>query len=352
MLRVLLGMMLVVIIACEGKPGPTGPAGSRGPAGPQGSQGLQGPQGESGERGQTGQTGARGPAGLQGPEGEPLNWADVIEIGSIDGAVFAIGNQVGRRIDVFGSGFAAHFTNAIWTNAHVAEALLDEPRPIVIRSGTAVGGPETYRIDTRLIRIHPDYDNTANSSPDVALLVIDARLTDLPSFLPRSSIHELRVGQPIATMGFPGELQGAPTAVPIATFNEGNISGLRPYRDVIATPENSRDIVHNMDLTGGTSGSLIFDHEGFIIGINYAGYDIDVRDVEGDEYRIARSDIGFGIRVDEMWHLYDLWRARRIVSGVAGRTASTALEILPSKNYPHAEYHPFPVNWNGETIVP
>ncbi|MCY3712301.1 MAG: serine protease [Gemmatimonadetes bacterium] len=276
----------------------------------------------------------------------------MIEEGKIDGAVYAIGNQVGGRIDAIGSGFAAHFTNAIWTNAHVADELFDVPRPIVVKSGTPVGGPETYRINKRLIRIHPDYDSTTDSSPDVALLVIDARLTDLPTFLSLDRIHELRVGQPIATIGFPGELSAVLTEVPIATFNEGNISALRPYTDVIATPDNSRKIQHNMDLTAGTSGSLIFDQEGFIIGINYSGFDIDVLDVNKDKYRIARSDIGFGIRVDELWRLYDITRARRTIPGAAGRTVSTELELLPSRDYPHDTYQPFPLNWNGETILP
>lgn len=341
-------LLVFALLACEGKPGPTGPAGSRGSAGPQGPTGQSGVQGQQGE---PGRTGTQGPTGPQGPAGESLNWADAIQEGNIDSAVYAIGNQVGRRIDVFGSGFAAHFTNAIWTNAHVAESLFDEPHPIAVKSGTAVGGPDTYQLDTRRIWIHPDYD-AAVSSPDVALVGIDASLTGLPSFLPRNRIHGLRVGQPIATIGFPGELSKVPLGVPIATFNEGNISALRPYADVIATPENSRKIQHNMDLTAGTSGSLIFDHEGFIIAINYAGFDIDIHDVEGDIYRLARGDIGFGIRVDEMWRLYDIARARRSVPSVAARHTSAALELFPSRDYPHSTYQPFPVNWNGETILP
>ena len=346
------GLLLIfALLACEGKPGPTGPAGSRGSAGPTGATGPAGAEGTPGPPGVPGQTGARGPAGPAGPAGEPLNWADVIEKGNIDGAIYAIGNQVGRRIDVFGSGFASRFSDAIWTNAHVAKSLAEEPRPIAVKSGTVVGGSDTYRIDTRKIWIHPNYDNSSNS-PDVALLAIDASLTGLPSLLPRNRIHELRVGQPIATIGFPGELSDRPTAVPIATFNDGNISALRPFRDIIATPENSRKIQHNMDLTAGTSGSLIFDHEGFIIGINASGFDIDVKDVEGDVYRIARGDIGFGIRVDELWRLRDIAIARVSVPSIAAKRPSISLGILPSRDYPHSTYQPFPENWNGETLLP
>lgn len=212
MLRVLLCMVMVVTIACEGKPGPTGPAGSRGPAGPQGSQGLQGPQGESGERGQTGQAGARGPAGPRGPEGEPLNWADVIDEGQLADAVYAIGYRVRGQNYVLGSGFAAHFTNAIWTNAHVVQGVIDEvrpiahlnPRPFAVKSGTVIGGLGTYWLST--YRIHPEYDTTAEFSPDVATLRINARLSLGPSFLPRNRVRQLRVGQPMGPLDSPESL--------------------------------------------------------------------------------------------------------------------------------------------------
>ncbi len=347
-------LLFIALLACEGKPGPTGSSGSRGPAGPQGSVGSIGPIGPQGE---TGQTGAQGPAGPQGSAGEPLNWADVIEEGNIDEAVYAIGVRVRGQNYVLGSGFVAHFTNAIWTNAHVVEAVISEirsiayldPRPFAVKSGTVVGGSDTYWLNT--YRLHPNYDGTT-VSPDVALLIIDASLTGLPSFLPRDHIHGLRVGQPIATMGFPGELSETPKEVPIATFKEGTISAMRPFADVIATPENSRVIQHNLDLTGGTSGSLIFDHEGFIIGINHAGYERIVYDVNGNPQRVPTGNIGLGIRVDEMWSLFDQTRVRRTAPKVAGRTASTVLELLPSRDYPHSTYQPFPVNWNGETVVP
>lgn len=356
------GLLLIfALLACEGKPGPTGPAGSRGSAGPTGATGPAGAEGTPGPPGVPGQTGARGPAGPAGPAGEPLNWADVIEKGNIDDSVYAIGVRVRGLNFVLGSGFVAHFRNAIWTNAHVVEGVIEatrsiaqfNPRPFAVKSGTAVGGSDTYWWTS--YRIHPDYDGTV-ASPDVALLRIDAQLSGLPSFLPRGRVHGLRVGQPIATIGFPGELSEAPTEVPIATFKEGTISALRPdlEGDVIATPENSRFIQHNLDLTGGTSGSLIFDHEGFIVAINHAGFERIVYDVTGAPQRVPTGNIGLGIRVDELWHLYDVARtqARRSVPSFAAKRTSFSLGILPSRDYPHSTYQPFPENWNGETLLP
>ena len=354
-------LLLVAMLACAGERGPTGPAGSSGSAGPAGPTGAPGPAGPAGAQGAQGVAGPQGPAG---EPGQPLNWADVIEEGQLADAVYAIGVRVRGQNWVLGSGFAAYVPNVIWTNAHVVEGVIDaikpishlNPRPFAVKSGTAVGGPDTYWLSSQGNWIHPDYDGTVRS-PDVALLIIDTRLTGLPSLLPRNRVHGLRVGQPIATIGFPGELSESPTEVPIATFKEGTISALRPDLDGngIATPENSRFIQHNLDLTGGTSGSLIFDHEGFIVGINHAGFERIVYDVTGAPQRIPTGNLGLGIRVDEMWRLYDyatMPRTRRTVSDLSGRRASISLEPFTTRDYPHATYQPFPENWNGETILP
>ena len=356
------GLLLVVaLLACEGKPGPTGPAGARGSAGP---TGATGPTGDTGATGPAGPQGLRGPQGLpgrtgqQGPAGEPLNWADVIEAGNLDEAVYAIVVRVRGGNYVIGTGFVAHFNNAIWTNAHVIHGVINSirpirhlnPEPLAVKSGTAVGGPDTYRLNS--FHIHPDYDGTVGS-PDIGTFVVNTRFSSVPSFLPRNSVNGLRVGQPIGTIGFPGEINNPYSAVPIATFKDGTISALRSFSDGLITPENSQVIQHNLDTSGGTSGSLIFDHEGFIIGINHATFESLVFDRNtGQPQRVPVSSLGFGIRVDEMWSLVDLTRARRTSSDVAGRSVSTLLELLPSRDYPHSTYQPFPENWNGETLLP
>ncbi len=336
-------LLFLVFLACEGKQGPTGPQGSSGPAGQPGPVGATGPQ---------------GPAGLQGEPGQLLNWADVIDAGNLDDAVYAIGVQIQGQNYVLGSGFVAHFWNGIWTNAHIVEAVINaidpikhlNPRPFAVKSGTVVGGSDTYWLD--IFWLHPDYDGTVNS-PDIALLTIDARLTTLSYFLPRDRIHELRVGNPIAAIGFPGDLANMTTTVPIATFKDGTISAFRSFDDEIATPENSRVIQHNLDTSGGMSGSLLLDHVGYIIGINYAGFERVVYDeLTGKPTPIPSSNPGFGIRVDEMWRLYDAAKARRTVSRVAGRRANISFELLPASDNPHASFKPFPDIWNGETNLP
>ena len=353
-------LFLLVFLGCEGPAGPQGPAGPAGPAGASGQTGPAGPAGQTGPAGSTGAAGIQGPAGPQGEPGETLDWSDVIEEQNLGDAVYAIGVQVQGRNYVLGSGFVAHFWNAVWTNAHIVQAVIRtigfiehlDPRPFATKSGTVIGGTNTYWLDN--FWVHPDYNGTA-SSPDVALLLIDANLTELPFFLPRDQVQELRVGQPIGTIGFLEESSIEPITVPHATFKEGTIGALRPYADDVATPENSWVIHHNLDLTGRTSGSLLFDHTGYIVGMNFASiFRVTYDDQTGQPTRILAENPGLAVRVDELWRLYDRASAsgRRVVSDVTGSFMESPMVLEPEQDYPYESYLPFPKNWNGETVLP
>ena len=344
-----IALFLFVFLACKGDAGPQGPIGPVGPAGETGSTGAVGPQ---------------GPAGPQGEPGVALDWSAVIEDQSLDDAVYAIGVQVQGKNYVLGSGFVAHFTNAVWTNAHVVQAVLIStgfiedlnPRAFAVKSGTEVGGADTYWL--RNFWVHPDYDGTAGS-PDAALLTINASLTQTSFFLPRDQVQGLQVGQPIGTIGFLEELTEESVSVPIATFKDGTISSLRPFADEVPTPANSRVIQHNLDLSGRTSGSLIFDHQGYVVGMNFAGiFRVAYDQRTGKPTRIVSENPGLAIRVDELWRLYDLasgtGRAVADLSGAGatGRSADVPLVLVPEQTYPHDAYVAFPKNWNGGTLLP
>ena len=327
--------------------GPQGEPGEPGPAGPQGARGERGPPGAQGERG------PQGPPGAAGEPGGFLNWADVIEESRLDEAIYAIGIEVSGTNYLIGTGFSAHYTNVIWTNAHVVEGILDvlsefkdlDLKPFAVKSGTTIGGPATYELN--LYQVHPAYDGTTQS-PDIGLLILETEFTDVPSFLPREFAAELRLGQPVATMGFPGEIAALNTTVPLATFKDGTISAMRPFRPEAesVTPENSRFIQHNLDLSGGTSGSPIFDHLGWIVAINNAGTETLVIDQRsGEPRRVPSGNIGFGIRVDDVWDFIE-WEGE--VAGSAKAIpghGSLGLREAPSRPYPHPAYRPFPPGW-------
>ena len=298
----------------------------------------------------------QGPLGPQGESGQTLDWSDTIDGSNLVEATYAIGltfPEIGNII--IGSGFSAHYENIIWTNAHVALALseilamvpdelfLSADDMFAVRNGTVIGGPHTYKVDPIESIIHPEWDPDAFESPDLAAFRIGATFTDVPAFLPRAHATGLRVGQPIGTLGFPEEITVFGAVVPIATFKDGTISALRPYSaDESATPENSLVVQHNLDLSGGTSGSAIFDHNGYIVAVNFGGAVTIIGDPDEAPEEIVvipTGNIGFAIRVDEVWKLIDLIDAGALQAEVAASPQDSV----------HGIYRGFPEDWNGKT---
>ena len=219
-----------------------------------------------------------------------------------------------------------------------------------VKSGTVIGGSDTYVVTNYYL--HPEWDNTAYS-PDVALLgLAGADFASVPQFLPREMADELRVGQPVATMGFPGEVGDRDTTVPIATFKDGTISALRPYNATTTnvTPENTKLVYHNLDTSPGTSGSPIFDHQGLIVAANNAGTSkLALNPATGEFERIPSGNIGWGIRVDEAWSLIDLLSDGK---PIAFREPTPHDWHESTGSGPLGRYVPFPPNWNGITVPP
>ena len=290
--------------------------------------------------------------------GTPVNWTgvywnDVLALGPVADATYIIGYQYDqtwpppaspeepppRRFEQVGTGFAAYYENTLWTNAHVAEELKEalqakadlNPIAVAVRSGTTVGGSGTYRLQTPY-QIHPEYDGTTNS-PDIALIPIGTRLPVVMPLLPRAHVVRLQVGQPVATVGFPGELEQEYMEAPIATFKDGTIIALKPYSPIAPTLDNTRIVQHNLNTSGGTSGSPVFDRYGYVVAVNHAGIEVRVLDYSTLTFqRVGQGLIEYAIRVDEVWAMVDLFEARK----------RSDLWVAALTRKPVADYQPFP----------
>ena len=100
-------------------------------------------------------------------------------------------------------------------------------------------------------------------TPDVGVFFLDDNLSGeggVLSLIPREHVDGLRIGQPVATLGFPAELEftgrDADNTVN-ATFKDGTISALRIRGSGDA---EYVEVQYNFNTTGGTSGSPVFDH--------------------------------------------------------------------------------------------
>ena len=190
--------------------------GCEGPAGP---MGLPGPPGPSGT------TGATGPQGPQGPQGETLDWSDVIAESRISEAVYAVGFRFLRSPEdtlyqyrLVGTAFAAHYTDALWTNGHIVTAL---PEVAQLLDSLSLGAPEFFAVQSGAVVdpgeegtfaivgdgwLHPDYDGTPFTE-DVGLLSIDGEVPVGLKLLPKEMVNDIDLGQPVGTLGYPGELR-------------------------------------------------------------------------------------------------------------------------------------------------
>ncbi|MCY4603603.1 MAG: serine protease [Gemmatimonadetes bacterium] len=257
-------------------------------------------------------------------ESQIADWSEVVS--SLQHSVYAVLHWTYDDEDSFitfvGTGFAVDGITFV-TNAHIVDALVefdDDLGAFNQKYGTDFQSWWTMTQnltadlsyvasfwDIEYYWLHSEWDPDNLYSPDVGLLQtsgggsIERRAT----LATNSEVYRLRVGAPIATLGFPGELQGGETEdiSPIATFKNGTISALRPpYQGDTYTSRDTYIIQHNLDLSGGTSGSPIFDARGRVVAINNAGIDV-IFDIGGRQARVSQAALGFGIRADKIREL-------------------------------------------------
>lgn len=213
-----------------------------------------------------------------------------------------------------GTGFVVDARGILATNAHVAEMLEKLPQRAAVQNHT--GKPFAIARVTR----HPGFSGP--SSPDVALVQLDASAAPLPTLVPLpladdAALAALGVGTALGTLGYPGELAASYLAGAdvvravfpgaLATFKDGLVSRLTDYQSRACPPEAVRVVQHSASLSGGTSGSPMFTSDGRVVAINNAGLDAQVLVADpsgsgriGAARMPSGAQIGFAIRADEL----------------------------------------------------
>ena len=255
------------------------------------------------------------------------DWSQVVN--AMQRSVYAVVHAVFVSQDdvIFtfvGTGFAVT-RGTLVTNGHIIDALVrlddqfekfnrrfgtDLPAEwLVVQNLTSSLIPRLNYFFIDEFSTHRQWNPADLSSPDVGALHV--REGAMPRLIPLATVAEalrLRVGVRVATLGFPGELQGGDLdhLYPIATFKDGTVSAVRPpFQGERYDARDSYVVQHNLDLSGGTSGSPIFDASGKVLAINNAGIANVVLTLGGAPARVSQAALGFGIRADKIHELLD-----------------------------------------------
>lgn len=256
------------------------------------------------------------------------DWSGVVS--SLQYAVYAVLHGVYNEtvddwtITFVGTSFAVE-SGTLVTNGHIIDGLIEldsqvagfnnrygtdlQSSWIVVQNlTTGLSFQENYFFISTYWT-HSEWDPDNLGSPDVGTLhIYQGFIGRRVSLATSREARRLRVGAPIATLGFPGELQGGELSdlFPIATFKNGTVSALRPpFQGKSYTTADTYVVQHNLDLSGGTSGSPIFDASGQVVAINNAGIENVVLNIGGGPTRITQAALGFGIRADKIHELLD-----------------------------------------------
>jgi S1-C subfamily serine protease len=226
-------------------------------------------------------------------------------VSKIGPTTYCLGFLKDGRIIGVGTGFAIN-DSTIATNAHVALGMRDiitdynDPSlvPIAVKNGGTIYGEGFYFLNS--FAIHPGYDSETTETFDFAIVTTKVKMPTWSQIGNAAAIQKLTAGMEVGTIGFPGELNPINTKNPIATFKNGTISAIRAFGGGATNSNNGYYIQHNLNLSGGTSGSPIFNRDGKVIAINNSGVETLVYSEENDSWkRVPIASLGFAIRADQ-----------------------------------------------------
>ncbi|BBO86030.1 hypothetical protein DSCO28_65960 [Desulfosarcina ovata subsp. sediminis] len=211
-------------------------------------------------------------------------------------------------------------TDVLATNAHVALAVKDV---LNVCEKEGVSGCVPYYLPNQSkgkfiqivnFSIHSDYkkigvDMNGKSpvnSPDVALMRLKEKLPFPLSVASKETLKNLNPGDAIQYIGFPTEnLQGGNVNCNnvLATTQSGTISAVSDWWLGDSGPEANKVIRHDMGVTGGASGSPIFNKDGQVIGlVNAMNIVPIVKFTKSGKVNVIRTPnaamVNYGIRVD------------------------------------------------------
>ncbi len=172
--------------------------------------------------------------------------------------------QYGDHNEGFCTAFAIG-ANVLATNAHCVKVATEQYRDVQVVMN---GAPSNVYSAVRMVA-HPQYLD-GKISPDVGLVLINGRLSQLATRATPEALSQLGPGIPVFLYGFPGRLNRV--EAPEATFISGQIGRITGLDQRHGDFSSNTLIQHSAFSSQGTSGSPIFNGAGQVVGINTGGY--------------------------------------------------------------------------------
>ncbi|HEY3355249.1 MAG TPA: trypsin-like peptidase domain-containing protein, partial [Polyangia bacterium] len=199
------------------------------------------------------------------------------------------------------TGFAIR-PSVLATNAHCVQAV----RPLIARGATiwaVLNASGTKRFAVTKMGGHPRYrDQTLGY--DVGLMKVTGRLPRTVRLASTEELRAVKQGQAMYVYGFPGDL--AKPQHPEATITQGIISRVMTPDKLPGKFEDARVLQHTAYVSGGTSGSPIFDANGTVIAVNAGGFrttqQVTITAANGQtlpvNINMAAPGYNYGMRID------------------------------------------------------
>ena len=207
-------------------------------------------------------------------------------------------------------GTAWAFDNNIFaTNAHVIQGVYKNGVEVLKQHSDIISDMEICLIlnetkksyPVKSFRVHPEYATAKDA--DFAFLYTDSVVHKLQIADDRE-LHNIKQGTAIAFLGFPMEGlldSNVNTANPMASLQTGNIVAISDAEYGDSGFAGNTIVRHNLPTVGGASGSPIFNKDGKVIAILFAGHMKIEFDKNGKMVRTPMAAmINFGIRIDRM----------------------------------------------------
>jgi len=167
-----------------------------------------------------------------------------------------------------------------------------------------INGSSHESLPVTHVQIHPEYGITSERfNPDIATLTIDGKNEVFFKTADDRTLHGLKSGEPVAFLGFPMENMKDDNVNldnPVASMQSGIIVAVSDFDLKDAGPEENYLIRHNLPVTGGASGSPLFNRDGAVVALLFGGSIIGQIHNGQIDRRPSAAMINYAVRSDLM----------------------------------------------------